>query len=311
MTGPPMSHEENPMPTSADPAALAEVGAAPAGVDEAVDLTGLTHPVAAGSDRPTVFATDGLSVHYGSFRAVRDVVLDVAKNDITAFIGPSGCGKTTVLRCFNRMNDLIEGARVEGALRFHGVDLYGKDVNPVEVRRRVGMVFQKPNPFPKSIFENVAYGPKLAGIKKKAELDEIVEQALRGAALWEEVKDRLGKSALGLSGGQQQRLCIARAIAVRPEVILMDEPCSALDPVATLRIEQLMQELKSEYTIIIVTHNMQQAARVSDRTAFFSVDVDLESGDRTGELVEYDRTEKIFSQPSDKRTEDYVTGRFG
>ncbi|MCU1356947.1 MAG: phosphate transporter, ATPase subunit [Acidimicrobiales bacterium] len=279
--------------------------------ENAVDLRELTHPDPAPASAPTVFDVADLAVYYGAFRAVRDVKLDVVKNDITAFIGPSGCGKTTVLRCFNRMNDLIEGARVEGLLRYHGVDLYGKDVNPVEVRRRIGMVFQKPNPFPKSIFENVAYGPKLAGIKKKAELEEIVEQALRDAALWDEVKDRLQKSALGLSGGQQQRLCIARAIAVRPEVILMDEPCSALDPVATLRIEQLMQELKSEYTIIIVTHNMQQAARVSDRTAFFSVDVDDESGDRTGELVEYDRTEKIFSQPSDRRTEDYVTGRFG
>ena len=278
--------------------------------DEAVDLRELTHPDPSPAG-PTVFDVKDLAVFYGAFQAVRDVKLDVVKNDITAFIGPSGCGKTTVLRCFNRMNDLIEGARVEGSMQYHGVDLYGKDVNPVEVRRRIGMVFQKPNPFPKSIFENVAYGPKLAGIKKRAELDEIVEQALRGAALWDEVKDRLGKSGLGLSGGQQQRLCIARAIAVRPEVILMDEPCSALDPVATLRIEQLMQELKSDYTIIIVTHNMQQAARVSDRTAFFSVDVDATSGDRTGELVEYDRTEKIFSQPSDKRTEDYVTGRFG
>ena len=264
-----------------------------------------------GAVAPTVFDVSGLSVLYSGFRAVRDVTFDVARNDITALIGPSGCGKTTVLRCFNRMNDLIEGARVEGSLKFHGVDLYAKDVNPVEVRRRIGMVFQKPNPFPKSIFENVAYGPKLAGIKRKTELHEIVEQALRSAALWDEVKDRLANSALGLSGGQQQRLCIARAIAVRPEVILMDEPCSALDPVATLRIEQLMQALKSEYTIIIVTHNMQQAARVSDRTAFFSVDIDSTSGDRTGELVEYDRTEKIFSQPSDSRTEDYVTGRFG
>ncbi len=260
---------------------------------------------------PTVFEVKDLSAYYGSFRAVRDVRLDVRCNEITSFIGPSGCGKTTVLRCFNRMNDLIDGARVEGCLRFHDVDLYGKDVNPVEVRRRIGMVFQKPNPFPKSIFDNVAYGPKLAGIKKKAELAEIVEEALRSAALWDEVKDRLGRSGLGLSGGQQQRLCIARAIAVRPEVILMDEPCSALDPVATLRIEQLMGELKAEYTIIIVTHNMQQAARVSDRTAFFTVDVDAISGDRTGELVEYERTEKIFSQPSDPRTEDYVTGRFG
>ena len=258
-----------------------------------------------------VFEVTDLSVLYGAFRAVRGVHLDIAKNDITAFIGPSGCGKTTVLRCFNRMNDLIEGARVEGSLRYHGVNLYDREVNPVEVRRRIGMVFQKPNPFPKSIFDNVAYGPRLNGIKKKAELEELVEQALRSAALWDEVKDRLGKSALGMSGGQQQRLCIARAIAVRPEVILMDEPCSALDPVATLRIEQLMQELKSDYTILIVTHNMQQAARVSDRTAFFTVDVDATSGDRTGELIEYDRTEKIFSQPSDSRTEDYVTGRFG
>ena len=288
----------------------AHPGVAP-GTEDAVDLHALTHADPAPPSAPTVFDVSDLSVLYGSFRAVRDVALTVVKNDITAFIGPSGCGKTTVLRCFNRMNDLIEGARVEGSLQYHGVDLYGKDVNPVEVRRRIGMVFQKPNPFPKSIFENVAYGPKLNGIRKKGDLEGIVEEALRGAALWDEVKDRLGKSALGLSGGQQQRLCIARAIAVRPEVILMDEPCSALDPVATLRIEQLMQELKSDYTIIIVTHNMQQAARVSDRTAFFSVDVDAESGDRTGELVEYDRTEKIFSQPTDTRTEDYVTGRFG
>ena len=297
-------------------ASTADAPAAPATSDPEIDLTDLTDHAGAttaaqDAGAPVVFDVDRLGVHYGSFQAVRDVSLDIAKHEITAFIGPSGCGKTTVLRCFNRMNDLIEGARVEGHLRYHGVDLYGRDVNPVEVRRRIGMVFQKPNPFPKSIFENVAYGPKLAGIRKKAELEEIVEQALKGAALWDEVKDRLQKSALGLSGGQQQRLCIARAIAVRPEVILMDEPCSALDPVATLRIEQLMQELKSDYTIIIVTHNMQQAARVSDRTAFFSVDVDAASGDRTGELVEYDRTEKIFSQPQDRRTEDYVTGRFG
>jgi len=262
-------------------------------------------------EKPVLFDVDDLSVFYGSFRAVRDVEVDVHANEITAFIGPSGCGKTTVLRCFNRMNDLVEGARVEGALTFHGVDLYDPKVNPVEVRRRIGMVFQKPNPFPKSIYDNVAYGPKTAGVRGKGELDEIVEQALTRAALWDEVKDRLKRSALGMSGGQQQRLCIARAIAIKPEVILMDEPCSALDPVATLRIEQLMQELKADYTILIVTHNMQQAARVSDRTAFFSVDVDSTTGDRTGELVEFDRTEKIFSQPSDKRTEDYVTGRFG
>jgi len=303
-----LMNEESPMPIDAT-APPVDRG------EEVVNMAELAQPETARA-RPAaapdgVFEARDLSVLYGSFRAVRDVDLDVACNDITAFIGPSGCGKTTVLRCFNRMNDLIEGAKVEGSLRYHGVDLYGSDVNPVEVRRRIGMVFQKPNPFPKSIFENVVYGPKLAGIKKKGELDEIAERSLRDAALWDEVKDRLGRSALGLSGGQQQRLCIARAIAVRPEVILMDEPCSALDPVATLRIEQLMQELKAEYTIIIVTHNMQQAARVSDHTAFFSVDVDPDSGDRTGELVEYDRTETIFSKPSDSRTEDYVTGRFG
>jgi phosphate transport system ATP-binding protein len=300
--------QENPM--------APEVSTQTDATDETVDLAELTRPAPNRRDEPAaegqaVFHVSDLSVKYGSFRAVRDVSMEVRRGEITAFIGPSGCGKTTVLRCFNRMNDLIEGAKVEGLLRYHGVDLYGSDVNPVEVRRRIGMVFQKPNPFPKTIFENVAYGAKLAGIRKRGELEEIVEQALRGAALWDEVKDRLPKSALGLSGGQQQRLCIARAIAVRPEVILMDEPCSALDPVATLRIEQLMGELKAEYTIIIVTHNMQQAARVSDRTAFFSVDVDATSGDRTGELVEHDRTEKIFSQPTDRRTEDYVTGRFG
>ncbi|HEY4376633.1 MAG TPA: phosphate ABC transporter ATP-binding protein PstB [Acidimicrobiales bacterium] len=281
--------------------------------DEPIDLTEVTHdaPTADQAAAPVVFAVSDLAVFYGAFQAVRGVGLDVHEKEITAFIGPSGCGKTTVLRCFNRMNDLIEGARIAGSIRYHGVDLYDPKVNPVEVRRRIGMVFQKPNPFPKSIFDNVAYGPRLAGVRSKNELEGLVEEALRGAALWDEVKDRLKKSALGMSGGQQQRLCIARAIAVQPEVILMDEPCSALDPVATLRIEQLMQDLKSEYTIVIVTHNMQQAARVSDRTAFFSVDVDSTTGDRTGELVEYDRTERIFSQPSDSRTEDYVTGRFG
>src|SRR4051795_10795887 len=258
---------------------------------------------------PVVFDVKDLNVFYGSFQAVRDVALTVRRHEVTAFIGPSGCGKTTVLRCFNRMNDLIETARVEGSLRYHGVDLYGKDINPVEVRRRIGMVFQKPNPFPKSIYENVAYGPKLAGIKKKAELDEIVEQALRSAALWDEVKDRLGKSALGLSGGQQQRLCIARAIAVNPEVILMDEPCSALDPIATGRIEDLMSDIERDYTIVIVTHNMQQAARVADKTAFFSLDTI--GGTRTGTLIEYDETSTIFTNPRDTRTSDYVTGRFG
>jgi len=263
-----------------------------------------------GADAPTVvFDVRELAVYYGEFRAVRDVDLDVHKHEITAFIGPSGCGKSTVLRCFDRMNDLIEGARVDGRILYHGVDLYDPRIDPVEVRKRIGMVFQKPNPFPKSIYDNVAFGPRLSGRKK--DLDETVEHALRRAALWDEVKDRLGKSAMGLSGGQQQRLCIARAIAVEPEVILMDEPCSALDPIATARIEDLMQELKVDYTILIVTHNMQQAARVSDRTAFFTTEVNSESDTRTGVLVEYDKTDKMFSAPSDERTENYITGRFG
>ena len=259
---------------------------------------------------PDVFSTSDVAVYYGDFRAVRDVNLQIRKNEITAFIGPSGCGKSTMLRCFNRMNDLIPSARVEGTVEYHGVDLYDPQVNAVEVRRRIGMVFQKANPFPKSIYDNVAYGPKLAGVKK-GELDDIVEKSLRGAALWDEVKDRLKSSGLGLSGGQQQRLCIARAIAVEPEVLLMDEPCSALDPIATARIEDLMQEIKDEYTIVIVTHNMQQAARVSDRVAFFTTEVNTESDRRTGVLVEYDVTSKIFSTPGDERTEAYVTGRFG
>ena len=275
----------------------------------------LEHPDPAGGAGATtanvVFRTKDLEVHYGEFRAVRDVSIDVHEHEITAFIGPSGCGKTTVLRCFNRMNDLIPIARVGGTLTYHGVDLYDPAVSAVEVRRRIGMVFQKPNPFPKSIYDNVAYGPRLAGLKKKADLDDAVEKSLRGAALWDEVKDRLRSSGLGLSGGQQQRLCIARAIAVEPEVLLMDEPCSALDPIATARIEDLMQEIKSEYTIVIVTHNMQQAARVSDRTAFFTTEVNPESDRRTGVLVEYDDTKKMFSNPSDERTEAYVTGRFG
>jgi phosphate transport system ATP-binding protein len=258
-----------------------------------------------------VFDVSDLSVYYGAFRAVRNVTLTIRPHEITAFIGPSGCGKTTVLRCFNRMNDFIETARVEGSVKYHGVNLYDSQVNSTEVRRRIGMVFQKPNPFPKSIYDNVAYGPRLEGMKKKAELDGVVERSLRGAALWDEVKDRLKASGLSLSGGQQQRLCIARAIAVEPEVILMDEPCSALDPIATARIEDLMQEIKQQYTIIIVTHNMQQAARVSDRTAFFTTEVNTESDRRTGVLVEFDRTTKMFSTPSDQRTEQYVTGRFG
>jgi len=258
-----------------------------------------------------VFAVDDVSVYYGSFRAVRNASFDIRANEITAFIGPSGCGKTTMLRCLNRMNDFIATARVEGRIEYRGVDLYDAAVNPVEVRRRIGMVFQKPNPFPKSIYDNVAYGPRLLGNTSKSELEGIVETSLKRAALWDEVKDRLKASGLGLSGGQQQRLCIARAIAVRPEVILMDEPCSALDPIATTRIEDLMQEIKNDFTIVIVTHNMQQAARVSDRTAFFTTEVNPENDRRTGVLVEFDRTQKMFSNPSDDRTEAYVTGRFG
>jgi phosphate transport system ATP-binding protein len=263
------------------------------------------------ADRRVVFDVRDLAVYYGAFRAVREVALDVKEHEITAFIGPSGCGKSTVLRCFNRMNDTIPGARVEGTLNYHGIPLYGPDINATQVRRRIGMVFQKPNPFPKSIFDNVAYGPRLAGVRKKSELDVIIEKSLRGAALWDEVHNRLGSSALGLSGGQQQRLCIARALAVEPDVILMDEPCSALDPIATARIEELMQEIKNSYTILIVTHNMQQAARVSDRTAFFTTELASDSDRRTGLLVEYDQTQKIFSNPGDERTEAYVTGRFG
>jgi phosphate transport system ATP-binding protein len=255
--------------------------------------------------RETIFDVRDVAVYYGAFRAVRDVTIPIARNEITALIGPSGCGKTTFLRCLNRMNDLIEGARVEGTILYHGVDLYGDDVDPVEVRRHIGMVFQKPNPFPKSIHDNVAFGPRIAGFK--GDLDALVEESLHRAALWDEVKGKLKDSAMALSGGQQQRLCIARAIATKPDVILMDEPCSALDPIATSKIEDLMRELVSDYTIVIVTHNMQQAARVSDRTAFFTVDPE----DRIGRLVEYDDTETIFTNPGDPRTEAYVTGKVG
>ncbi len=293
---------------------------------EPVDMTDLTRVTSVTEDGPqlivkpsavseadeavreVVFSTTDLGVHYGAFRAVRDINLPILKNEITALIGPSGCGKTTFLRCLNRMNDLIEGARIEGTLLYHGVDLYDERVDPVEVRRRIGMVFQKPNPFPKSIYDNIAFGPKIAGYK--GNMDELVEESLRKAALWDEVKDKLKESGLALSGGQQQRLCIARAIATKPDVILMDEPCSALDPIATAKIEDLMQEIVADYTIVIVTHNMQQAARVSDRTAFFTVDVH-DDGSRTGTVVEFDRTESIFTNPADQRTEDYVTGRFG
>jgi len=256
-----------------------------------------------------VFEIKDLNVYYGAFKAVRDVSLDISQAAITALIGPSGCGKTTFIRCLNRMNDLIETARVEGEIKYHGVNLYDKKVDAVEVRRRIGMVFQKPNPFPKSIYDNIAFGPKISGFK--GDMDELVEESLQKAALWDEVKDRLKESAMGLSGGQQQRLCIARCIAVQPDVILMDEPCSALDPIATGRIEDLMHDIKEEYSIVIVTHNMQQAARVSDMTAFFTAEVNEQQDRRTGVLVEYDRTENIFQTPSDERTENYVTGRFG
>ena len=279
----------------------------------------LPEPAAMG-DRPAevpseylvpVFDAKSVSIFYGSFRAVTDVSLTIYQNEITAFIGSSGSGKTTVLRAFNRMNDLVPSARTEGDIDYRGVSLYGSGVSPVAVRRRIGMVFQKPNPFPKSVYENVAYGPRINGIRKKSELDEIVERSLQKAALWDEVKNRLSASGLGLSGGQAQRLCIARTIAVEPDVVLMDEPASALDPIATGRIEDLMHELKSQYTIVIVTHNMQQATRVSDRTAFFTVLTESESDTRTGVLVEYGRTQQIFENPQDSRTEAYVTGRVG
>jgi phosphate transport system ATP-binding protein len=256
-----------------------------------------------------VFELNGIDVLYGGVAAVKDVSMDVGHKDVTALIGPSGCGKSTLLRCLNRMNDLIPNAEVQGELLYHGEDLYGPNVDPVQVRKLIGMVFQKPNPFPKSIYDNVAFGPRVLGRKER--MDEVVEKALRGAALWDEVKDRLKDNAFGLSGGQQQRLCIARCVAVEPDVILMDEPCSALDPISTGRIEDLMIELKKEFSIVIVTHNMQQAARVSDRTAFLMVELDADEDNRWGRLVEYDATEKIFTNPSDKRTEDYVSGKVG
>ncbi|HEV2999335.1 MAG TPA: phosphate ABC transporter ATP-binding protein PstB [Solirubrobacteraceae bacterium] len=258
-------------------------------------------------ERP-VFELDGVQVLYGDAPAIAGVSLELHRNEITAFIGPSGCGKSTLIRCLNRMNDLIPGASVGGSVRYRGVDLYGDGVDPVQVRKRIGMVFQKPNPFPKSIYDNVAFGPRVLGAPK-GELDEIVERSLRRAALWDEVKDRLKASAFGMSGGQQQRLCIARALAVEPDVILMDEPASALDPISTAAIEDLMADLVEQYSIVIVTHNMQQAARVSDRTAFF--DVDLDGGRRVGRLVEYAETAKIFTDPDDERTRQYVTGKFG
>jgi phosphate transport system ATP-binding protein len=256
-----------------------------------------------------VFSLKNMSVSYGKSLAVDDVNLPIYENEITALIGPSGCGKSTVLRSLNRMNDLIPGAKVQGEVLYHGQDMYGPDVDPVQVRKIIGMVFQKPNPFPKSIYDNVAFGPQTLGMK--GNMDDIVEGALRQAALWDDVKDRLKDNAFGMSGGQQQRLCIARAIAVKPDVILMDEPCSALDPISTFKIEDLMIELKKDYTIVIVTHNMQQAARVADRTAFFTVDTERAENARVGVLIEHDQTDVIFSNPKDPRTLDYVTGKFG
>jgi phosphate transport system ATP-binding protein len=284
-------------------------GAVPARRDAQTRRPDLVEASARASILEPIIETRGLAISYGSYRAVRETDMSIGRNQITAMIGPSGCGKSTVLRCFNRMNDLIPSARVDGSVTYHGQDLYAPDVDPIEVRRRIGMVFQKPNPFPKSIYDNVAYGPRVNGMKP-ASMDDLVQEALTGAALWDEVKDKLKENGLSLSGGQQQRLCIARAIATSPDVILMDEPCSALDPIATAKIEDLMGDLVRDYTIIIVTHNMQQAARVSDRTAFFTAEVD-DAGERHGRLVEFDITNKIFSNPEDSRTEDYISGRFG
>ncbi|MEX0267647.1 phosphate ABC transporter ATP-binding protein PstB [Leptolyngbyaceae cyanobacterium UHCC 1019] len=255
-----------------------------------------------------VFRTENVNMYYGDFLAVRDINLNVPKNAITAFIGPSGCGKSTVLRCFNRLNDLIKSFRIDGKILYHGQDLYAPNIDAVEVRRQIGMVFQKPNPFPKTIYDNIAFGPRLLGYK--GDMDELVERSLKGAALWDDVKDKLKAMGTDISGGQQQRLCIARAIAVQPEVILMDEPCAALDPISTLKVEDLMQELKERYTLVIVTHNMQQASRASDYTAFFNVQAN-EKGQRTGFIEEYDRTEAIFQSPKKKATQEYVSGRFG
>jgi phosphate transport system ATP-binding protein len=283
-----------------DPAAVPRTQAAPRSA---------ATPAVERESREVIFDVDDVDVFYGSHKAIRDVTLDLHANEITALIGPSGCGKSTFIRCLNRMNDLIPSARVEGRVMYHGENLYAGDIDPVQVRKRIGMVFQKPNPFPKSIYDNIAFGPRVMGMK--GDMDEIVERALRRGALWEEVKDRLATNAFGMSGGQQQRLCIARALATEPDVLLMDEPCSALDPISTGRIEDLMAELKQSYSIVIVTHNMQQAARVSDMTAFFTVELHDEGRSRTGSVVEYGPTDKIFTNPDDPRTEDYVTGKFG
>lgn len=253
------------------------------------------------NQNPAILSATNLNLHYGEFQALKNINMDIPEKQITAFIGPSGCGKSTFLKTINRMNDLIPSVKIDGKITFEGKNIYGKDVDVTDLRKDIGMVFQKPNPFPKSVYDNIAYGPRLQGIKSKKELDIIVEESLTGAAIWDELKDRLHKSALGLSGGQQQRLCIARALAVKPKVLLMDEPTSALDPISTGKIEDLAQKLKDQYTIVIVTHNMQQAARISDKTAFFLL----------GEAIEFSNTEEMFANPKDKRTEDYITGRFG
>ncbi|MDQ3572916.1 MAG: phosphate ABC transporter ATP-binding protein PstB [Actinomycetota bacterium] len=281
-------------------------GAAPAHPSVAIETR---HTGIAPRSDEKVFELKNLSVHYDENPAVKNISMDIFHRNITALIGPSGCGKSTLIRCLNRMNDLVPSARVEGELLYHGQDLYGPKVDPVQVRKMIGMVFQKPNPFPKSIYDNIAFGPRILGMD--GDMDEIVENALRRGAIWDEVKDRLDDNAFGMSGGQQQRLCIARCIAVEPDVILMDEPCSALDPISTGKIEDLMMELKEKYSIVIVTHNMQQAARVSDRTAFLIVELTADEQSRWGEIVEYDETEKIFTNPADTRTEDYVTGKVG
>jgi phosphate transport system ATP-binding protein len=295
-----VTEHERSEPAADEPAARPDFAA------EAAQAPAATAEPAA---REAVFSLRDLAVLYSGARAVEDVGFDLYRNEITAFIGPSGCGKSTILRCLNRMNDLIRGAEVRGEVRYHDENLYDARIDPVQVRKRIGMVFQKPNPFPKSIYDNVAFGPRVLGTK--GAMDEIVESALRRAALWDDVKDRLKQNAYGMSGGQQQRLCIARALAVEPDVILMDEPCSALDPISTGRIEELMLELKQHLSIVIVTHNMQQAARVSDRTAFFTVDLRANETQRVGKLVEYAPTDKIFTTPDDERTEQYVTGKFG
>ncbi len=289
-----------------EPAARPSAGVQPAGAGPRQEATG--RAAGAARDTDVVMRTEDVTVTYDGIPALRDITIDIHRNRITAFIGASGCGKSTLLRCFNRMNDLIPTAEVRGSVLYHGEDLYQPGVDPVEVRRHIGMVFQKPNPFPKSIYDNVAFGPKV--LHMKVDMDEVVERSLRQAALWDEAKDRLKDNALGLSGGQQQRLCIARALATSPDVLLMDEPCSALDPIATGRIEDLMVALREQYTIVIVTHNMQQATRVSDMTAFITVELD-EHDNRTGTIIEYEETGRLFSQPADPRTEEYVTGRIG